>query len=437
MASNSEDRNYRRKIKLFEEEEIDRRLKGITILRIYPLKYMYFCCLSTAADLYEHSYSYDEKKKVLQVLEESCEQSRTNISKSRNESFEESFHIVNVEEESKEATDESSLKQNSKPDWKCVVTNNQNSDEDGSNSIVQKPGSSAVMPSKTIYKNNKLNVQKGIRPVNGNDFKKSVESRGSKMLAASLRKNELSSEPIPSHSKEPDVTLDKLNQPIKPKFTTEVDEILKETIPSYQKKQALSERNDVSDDDDFTSTLSLKDNKKFDRLLPGLNQLPKSKVLAMKSRAKKFAEVLKKAEQCRPYPFPDVKNFGCTGSYQKLVDNEEQMKKMSQDTSYKLAKWKKPIILNALGNRKRCLNLSTSSSPRYDAQGADAFEIPDSPPVSSLRKLDLGKDLSAVSSVLEPGVSRNKSTRSNEVDDTEMESGIFEFKPTSETKEVV
>ena len=199
----------------------------------------------------------------------------------------------------------------------------------------------------------------------------------------------------------------------------------------------MSERNDVSDDDDFTSTLSLKDNKKFDRLLPGLNQLPKSKVLAMKSRAKKFAEVLKKAEQCRPYPFPDVKNFGCTGSYQKLVDNEEQMKKMSQDTSYKLAKWKKPIILNALGNRKRCLNLSTSSSPRYDAQGADAFEIPDSPPVSSLRKLDLGKDLSAVSSVLEPGVSRNKSTRSNEVDDTEMESGIFEFKPTSETKEVV
>ncbi len=365
-------------------------------------------------------------------MQESCDQSSNSKVDSLKPKLDNSLNKAGGDEESKESTVGSSTKkQEKKTDWKHLVTS-KSSDEDEFEILGRKSGTSAVGLSKTIRRK-KLNSQKGHKLADRNDSKKSatVESYGNKMVAAALKKSEkytvdLIPNPIePSHM----LTISKKNNEIKkPENGFEHVKVL--PSPEPQKSHPPSPD---TDDDDFPPLL--KDRNKSNQLLFGLNQVPKSKVLAMKARARRFSDLLTQVEQY--LPLPDINDFESKGSYQKLIETEEQLKKVTQDSSYKFVKWKKLIVLNTSNNRRRHHNppSTSNSSPRYDAQATDAFDIPDSPPASSLRKLDL----SSISPVLESGAPRSKSAiaLSNEVFDTEMDEPIFGFKRTSETKEVV
>lgn len=339
-------------------------------------------------------------------------------------SFEDEFNIVDDEDDI--PMNNSSVKQHREtPQWKSLFVD---SDEEF-DSLLATPTknlNSVKSPFNPLQQQHSLNLQ-GVKPKNVLGKAKTEESYGSKMLAASMKKNEDNTNAHASSSCQ--LVAKKINHLKVPEKRNEKKNNFSEATTAHhsdtRKDGSISSINSNcdTDDDDFLPMPKERVGKS-DQPSSSFTQVPKIKTAAMKVKMKKYSEMLKLVDQKIPNSLPDTYDFQSKGSYEKLIEDEERLKRICQESCYKPVKWRRPIILDASNNRKRRPNFNPpfkKNSPPMEVTQAANEIICDSPPASSLRKLNL----SPQSPVLEIVASRNRSRVDiTEIIDAEMESPL-------------
>lgn len=225
------------------------------------------------------------------------------------------------------------------------------------------------------------------------------------------------------------------------KEDTENDPFESILTPRGKGGSTLEKSPDNNEDDDFFTLSSDQDklgNTRQDLSSSNAIRVPRVKAAAMKLKFKKYSQVLAQVETIQPNPLPDDYNFESKGSYEKLIENEERLKRVSQKSWSESGKWSRPILLNASNSRRRRLYFNPPSkrtSPiREVTQPTDVFEIIDnSSPVSSSRKLSV----SPQSPVLESSLSRNKATVAISDEAASGTDSSFDIKTITNTKKVI
>jgi len=231
-------------------------------------------------------------------------------------------------------------------------------------SSLEKPNNTNVSPSPNVKEHVKL----------------STDSYAGKVLAASLKKNTTSGK-----LRSPTLLLQRID---KPKFCNaeKVEELLLHSdsssespifVSSIESRSPKLVAVEVSNPSQKSNT----------------NQIKKSKLVAMKSTAKKYSKLLNNIQKMKPTPLPETFDFITKDSYQMLLarENARRETQLANNTAVKLCK---SINLSSLNGKKRhnlkALAISNTSPLRINNE-IDLFDqqdpIFDSPSISHKQQM--------------------------------------------------
>lgn len=430
-----------------EQEGMNRRLKGIlAFLKSLSLSTLIvFLCVFPEAGIYDHNDTYETRKELDQILQQSKEDAKKTEKSVPSEqtvtSFDDDFNIVNDDDELKEishtdTTTSTNRFRKKSPSWLFDSEN-----EEENLQTLRKPCSSSRVETKPFQKNaSKLQKAK----TSSIDSKKLVQtspvSYGSKMVAASIQKGDGSTEspnssrPLSSRRGDLIISSDEIDDVYE--FPLKIEPLKRSSRNGNSRKgeTTMEKKSDYTEDDDFIDDPPPRQKEYVNRTkTEQSNPSQKAKLATMKTLCKKYSEMLNRIENVEAHPMPEDLNYDSKGPSQLLIENEEKLK-VIHSLGYKPIKWRKPIILSANSNRRRrqIFNQPSTSrtTPPVDAQeeSVDAVEIVcDSPPAASMRKLDI----SPASPIFE---SRKRSGGSNRIIEAEME---VDRKSPIENKEVL
>jgi hypothetical protein len=428
-----------------EQEGMNRRLKGIlAFLKSLSLSTLIvFLCVFPEAGIYDHNDTYETRKELDQMLQQSKEDAKKTEKSVPSEqtvtSFDDDFNIVDDDDDLKEishtdTTTSTNRFRKKSPKW---LTES----EEENLQTIGKPCSSSRVETKPFQKNaSKLQKAK----TSSIDSKKLVQtspvSYGSKMVAASIQKRDGSTEspnssrPLSSRRGDLIISSDEIDDVYE--FPLKIEPLKRSSRNGNSRKgeTTMEKKSDDTEDDDFIDDPPPRQKEYVNRTkTEQANPSQKAKLATMKTLCKKYSEMLNRIENVEAHPMPEDLNYDSKGPSQLLIENEEKLK-VIHSLGYKPIKWRKPIILSANSNRRRrqIFNQPSTSrtTPPVDAQeeSVDAVEIVcDSPPAASMRKLDI----SPASPIFE---SRKRSGGSNGIIEAEME--VYRKSPI-ENKEVL
>jgi len=419
-----------------EQEGMNRRLKGILVQKKKSTSLyspILFLCVFPEAGIYDHNDTYEVRKQLDEMLQQSKEDAKKTEKSVPSEqtvaSFDDEFNIVEDDDDLKEinytdTTTSTNKPRKKSPLWKCYLS----VDEDENFQTTGKPGSSFKVETKPFQKNaSKLQKAKPLN-IDSKKFVQATVSYGSKMVAASIKTSDDSTEsPNSRSSRRGDLIISPDEIDDGEEFTFKIEPLKGSSrngnLSSRKGETTMGNKSDT-EEDDFIDDPPPRQKENVNRTkTEQSNPSQKLKLATMKTLCKKYSEMLNRIENVPAFPIPEDLDYDSKGPCQLLIENEEKLK-VTQSLGYKPIKWRKPIILSANSNRRRrqIFNQPSTSrtTPPIDAQedSVDAVEIVcDSPPAASMRKLDI----SPASPVFESNASRKRSGGSNGIIEAEME----------------